>query len=645
MVLRTHRLLAALTLALAAATAAQAQTQSPQPAEVTQGEEVVVTATRLENPARETASSTTIISGDLLRDTNPLLLSDAFATVPGLAVVHTGPVGQPVSVYVRGAKSEQTLVLYDGIELNDPLNVGRGFDFGGMLTGDVDRVEIIRGPQSPLYGSDAMAGVIQIFPRTSTGPARVTVGAEYGSYNTTREETSVTGSRGLVHYAFDAIHADTGGFSAAAKRFGNTEKDGYWNTTVSSLLRIAPDEDFGADFLVHTVEDHSDLDNGGGPGADDPNYTSESDRLFARTQVHARMLNDLWEQKLGLSWASHQVVLNNPADAQHPAESNFSRFTSEFSQLDWQNNFYLHESHTLTLGAETRTEQGESLEQFTSSGYAQSASFADRSATTNAAYLQDSMHLLGEHLFATAGARIDDHEYFGTEPTFRLTATGLFNDRATQVRGTFGSGFKAPSLYQLFSSYGNPDLAAEKSRSFDLGLEQRLTRWLSVSATYFHNRFSDMIDYDYATSRYMNVARAVTRGVELSAVCRPAERVTVTPSFTYTEAVDEDTQESLLRRPKNRFGLDVGYAFSDRGDVHVEAQYTGARPDMDFSTYPARRIDLPAYTVVNLSGTYRLNKRLEVYSRVENLFDKQYEEIFGYGTPGLSAYAGFKLSL
>jgi vitamin B12 transporter len=232
---------------------------------------------------------------------------------------------------------------------------------------------------------------------------------------------------------------------------------------------------------------------------------------------------------------------------------------------------------------------------------------------------------------------------FGTKTTFRIASAIIIEQSGTKLKGSAGTGFKAPTLYQLYSDYGDENLKPEDSIGWDIGLEQSVfEKKLIVGATYFYNEFENMIDFDSATWTYVNVAEAETKGVEIFGTAQPAEHLDVRVSYTYTDTEDRATGNRLIRRPKNKFGIDFDYRFLEAANLNMGIVYVGMRDDDDFAAYPATRINLDGYILANLAGAYRITKHIELFGRAENLFDQDYEEVTGYGTPGISGFGGIK---
>ncbi len=608
-----------------------------------ESEEIVVTATRIETPSTRLGSSTTVITRREIERKGKATVFELLRTVPAVDVVQAGGPGRTTSVFIRGAKPEHTLVLIDGVEMNDPISPGRSYDLAHLTTDNIERIEIIRGPQSTLYGSDAMGGVINIITRKGEGRPGGFVSFEAGSFATFRERAGISGERGWMNYSIGFSRWDTEGISSAGEGYGNTEKDGYRNTSFSARLGLVPAGDVDVDFVVRYTGSEADIDNAGGRGGDDPNYTVDSEELLLSMGLRFLLLNDIWEQKFSLSLADHDRDYRNYRDADHPYNLSSSSYDGRVVEFDWQNHFYIHESNILTMGLESEKEEGESEYYSESIWGPYTTTFRKRSIRTTGYYLQDQISLW-DSWFTTLGIRVDDNSRYGTKTTYRIASVYSFQKTGTRIRGSYGTGFKAPSLFQLFSRYGNEGLEPEESTGWDIGIEQSLPGGTILGVTYFHNTFEEMIEYDTKTSMYTNIAEAETRGVEMFVSLQPVDALTTRITYTYMETEDRTTQSELLRRPRNKAGLDMAYRFSERGDVEMDVVYVGKRYDNDYSTLPARRVELDDYVVVDLAVSYRIGRHIQVFARGENLLDEDYEEVKGYGTPGRSGFGGVRFS-
>lgn len=615
--------------------------------EVTNLEEVVVTANRLETATHEVGSSITVITAKEIDQRQQNFLLGVLRSVPSIDVVQNGGAGSTTSVFMRGANSEHTLVLLDGIELNDPSVPGGGYDFANLPTDNIERIEILRGPQSTLYGSRAMGGVINIITRFGYGKPAGFLSAQGGSFHTAAEKAGISGGTELYNYSLGLSRFDTGGISAAGKKYGNTENDGYQNTSVNTRLGITPMSNLSVDFIFNYLKTRADLDNSGGVGGDDPNYIQKSDQISFRSQADLALFGNLWEQRLGVSLNDLNRDVNNGADMAHPSDLSRASYHGQSVTVDWQHTLHLHETNSLTLGIERKEENAKSDYYSESAWGPYSSPWNEHSAHTSGYYLQDQVRLW-DAWFTTVGVRLDDHSRFGSKGTYRFTSAYTVKQTNSTVKGSYGTAFKAPSLYQLYEpTYGDVNLRPEKNAGWDLGVEQSLLGGkMTMGATYFHNDFDDLINFDSSLSKYRNIGRAMTRGVELTATLRPVDELTLRAGYTYSETEDKETGLELLRRPRNKINFDSNYRFLKNASVNLGIIYVGTRFDnvYDPATYASTRVKMGDYMLVNLSATYDIAKNLRIFGRVDNLFDRSYEEVTGYGTAGISAFGGVKAS-
>lgn len=590
---------------------------------------IVVTATRVAVRAGTVGSSMTVLDGDQLRERQCVTLVDALRTVPGVDVTQSGGRAGMASGYIRGSQSEQILVLVDGVELNDPAKPGRGADLSDIPIENVERIEVLRGPQSTLYGADAIGGVINIITKKGKGPVGGEVKVEGGSFNTWNERMEVHGGDGRGNFAVGVSREDSSGISSAAAKNGNPEKDGYDRTEFSGRFGWTPADGVEADAVVRWNRSNSDYDgflNGMPVDSDD---RAEQDRLLVGGNGRLNLFEGRWQQRLGGALVNH-----NRDDF---SSMGSSAFDSRLGKLDWQNDLHLGEHHIVTAGLEYEEEEAQSI--YEAAGYIDR--FDRHTARNKAAYVQE--HLMAGPLSGVAGVRVDDHNAFGSETTWRVAPVYAVSGTGTRIKGSYGTGFKAPSLFQLYSVYGSADLDPETSRGWDAGLEQDVMDGLvTVGATFFHNEFSDLIDYDFALSKYSNVGEAAAQGVEAFVAARPIDDLTVRASYTYTDTENKETGEVLARRARNKAALDATYAFTAKARGTASLVYVGERTDINYAAYET--ITLDGYVLANLNAEYELRKNVTVFGRVENLLDEEYEEVFGYGTPGRAGYGGVKMT-
>lgn len=613
--------------------------------------QIVVTATRIETPAREVASSVTVVAGSDLDRTKAATVLEALRDLPGLAAIANGGPGSAASLFVRGANSEHILVMLDGVELNDPMNPSRSFDFAHLGLDNVERVEVLRGPQSTLYGSDALGGVVNILTRRGEGPPRLSLTTQGGSYGTLSNGLDFGGSTGAFHYSLGLSQYAARGFSASSVAYsGNSEKDGYRNLSLAGRAGLVLKSGLEADVMVRAVSAKTDLDNFGGPDGDDPNAAQRYDALVLRGQARALSAGGRWEQKLGLSYVRSTRDHDNPVDDLHPFDAEKGTYRSDRASIDWQNNVLLAAAQTLTFGADISREQGESQYMSWSAYGAYDSPFPRRTADQAGIYVQDQLRIAGR-FFATVGARLDRHSRAGTALTYRLAPAYFIEATQTRLKATLGTGFKSPSLYQLYAPgtfwgpIGNAALKPEESRGWDAGVEQLLFGGLlTAGATYFQDDFRNLIDFDFSRG-YINIGRARTRGVEIFAEAKSTDGILGRVTYTSLAAEDRDQGTALLRRPNTRLTARIDVPFPGRLAAGVAAAYTGARHDKDFSGGEARDVVLAPYVLLDASLSYRLGAGTRLFLRLDNILDAKYETVYGYGTARFSVYGGVKLGL
>ena len=613
--------------------------------------DLVVTATRIETPEKKVGSSLTVISGEELVRTGKTFVLDALEAALGLSTVRAGGPGAASSVSVRGANSEHTLFLLDGVELNDPINPSRSYDVSHLPLSQVERIEILRGPQGLLYGSDALGGVVNIITRAGQGRPRLTLASSADTLRSLDVDVSLAGTGGKTEYSFALFHERTAGLSAASAAYpGNVEKDGYRNLSLAARCAYAPRPGASLTLTVRAVDARTELDNFGGPGGDDPNSVQDYGSVLVRGQYRSLARGGRWEQAVSVSWLGARRSNDNPTDEGHPDEWDEGLYKSGLFKLDWQNNFFLRPTNTLTAGLELEQEKGRS-DYLSESVYGPYESrFPTARAGVAGIYLLDHWET-GGRFFVTTGVRADLHGRAGGAVTFRIAPAYLVAATNTRLKATLGTGFKSPSLYQLFAPatsfgpVGNPLLRPERALGWDAGIEQSLASGRAVLAlTWFENTFQDLVDFDYAAG-YVNIGQARTRGLEASAEARPADGLRLAASYARLSALDTGTGAELLRRPRDKFSADAGVRLFGRIDLAGHALWVGRRLDRDFSAYPYPTVEMPSYLLLDAALTAALGPQTEIFFRVDNILDTRYETVWGYGAPGRSARLGFRLTL
>ncbi len=645
-------------IALASIGAAPVMAELPTSAQ--EMDDLVVTATRLATPRGEVASSVTVITAEDIQRRQFRSVPHALRSVPGLHVVQSGGPGQQTSVFMRGANSNHTLVLIDGIEVTDPSSPNGAVDFSNLWLDNIERIEIVRGPQSTLYGSDAIGGVIHITTRRGEGKLHGAGKLEGGSDNTVNQQASVAGSTDRVNYSFGLTHVDTDGDSVTPARLRNgvsAEDDNYENWTTSARLGMAVSDTLEVTFFGRYIDSETDLDpeleRFGFGTTEDRDARLDQTEYLLRGEAKAQLLDGLWEATFSTSYTDFDRKNRN--DRQSPTET-LTRTTFDGDKLKFElkNDFYLMDAHILTLGLETEKEN------MNSGGFSDFGGFiigeeTDADARNNAVYGQDQFSY-GDRVFGTAGLRYDDHDGFGSEVTYRIAPVYVHRQTNTRLKASVGTGFKAPTLFQTdgfapnnFGSFyrGNPDLDPEKSFGWEIGIEQAF--WderLNVGVTWFKSDIDDLMQvvFDpFFNSTYENIDEADIRGAETFIHVQPLESLAVRLDYTYTDAEDNDTGEQLLRRAKHKLDLDVEFRPLSRASINLAVNYVSDYKDISRETSGTIKGD--DYAVLDIAADYQLNRQWRLFGRVENATDEHYEPADGFQASDRGLFVGAELTL
>ncbi|MCR4409590.1 MAG: TonB-dependent receptor [Candidatus Saccharicenans sp.] len=610
--------------------------------------EIVVTATRLETPVKETASAISLVQAEKLPPGATVRPESVFAGVPGIFFIQTGLAGGSGSLFIRGANSEHAVFMIDGLELNDPVSPSRSFNFNLFNLALIERVEVLRGPQSTLYGSDALAGVVNM---VTADPEKneASLSGLFGTFRTGQGNFSLARVWPNFFLQAEFNTFTTAGISQAGSSYpGNNEADGYSQQSLALKLSYRFSPDFRLNWQTRGLLGRAELDTFGGPYGDDPNSLQKSRFLFNRLELDGFFLGHRWQQKLVFGLEAGRRENDNPADTAHPDEGDSALYRSRLFKIDWQNNFFLAPNHTLVFGVDFRQEQGSSSYLYFSPWGNYESSFPQKTASLLGLYLQDQWKPW-KRLSLTAGLRSDHHRRFGRALTFRAAACLDLPEIGARLKSTMGSGFKAPSLYQLFAPadyygpVGNPELHPERNLGWDAGIEKEFSDSLALSLTYFETRYRNLIQF-YFGSGYQNVGRAISRGLEASLEARLFKNVNISAGWTHLSSRDLDTGSPLLRRPEDSFNVSFNLSHKSTS-LAAELNYIGSRLDVDYSSYPPQTVKLKAATIANLLLSYDLKEPLTLFLHVQNLFNTRYELVYGYGSPGTTISTGFKLKL
>ncbi|MDP2323754.1 MAG: TonB-dependent receptor [Gammaproteobacteria bacterium] len=624
---------------------------------------VVVTASRMPIPLMAAGSSVSVIDREQIEARQATFAVDLLRDVPGFAVSRSGSIGAQTQVRVRGAEANQLLVLIDGIEANDPAGNDE-FAFQDLTTWDVERIEVVRGPQSALWGSDALAGVVNIITREPTGEFSAEGFAEMGAFDTGTAGARIAGAIGGIRTGLSVSRIDANGSNSS--RAGG-ENDGYENTTATLTLAGSPYSKLDLGFVgryTSTSKQFDGVDFGTGLPADSGDETAV-DLGYFRAGGTLKLLDDRWTQSLRAAWTTTDT--ENRGDFGSAGSTAADKY-GVYYQTSWQftpgapdspgNALTLAVDHELQdfrqRGAVIVLDPDDPMQDLDPN--------QDQDQRNTAAVLELVLSPLERTSISVSG-RYDDYSEFDNAGSFRATTAWATESTKARLHASFGTGQKAPTFIERFGYFpdqftGNPDLEPETSTGWEVGVEQPLfDNRASIGATYFHEDLENEIDgFAFNPDTFLFTAanldgHSKRRGVEVSASASVSGTLRFSGSYTYTDATQpdpasgEDTRE--IRRPRHVASFNGHWRFPDRkADLNLNLTYIGHQDDLFFEVAPpygTQTIDLNSYYLVSLAASYRLTEQAQVYARVENLLDENYEDVYGYNTPGVGAYAGLRL--
>jgi vitamin B12 transporter len=602
--------------------------------------EVVVTANRTPTSRIASGSSISVVTSEELSRKQTSFVADVFRDVPGISLSRTGPAGAQTQVRMRGTEANHTLVLIDGVEVNDPSGASE-FDFNTLLADDIERVEFLRGPQSSLYGSDAIGGVINVITKSGDSASKAVASAEGGSFGTGKAAVSVRGSEGIVNYSLGLSEFSTEGVSFAPENQGNTEQDGFNVTTFNTKIGIQPTENLEFELVGRYVESEQEFDELGNVGGlslpVDSQSETKSEAFSLGLKSVLQTFEGQWEHILGVGISEID-------------RENFGGFASTFKgdkqRVYYQSNVFVETSalaeasHVFTFLVDNEIDAQDVL-----GGGIQS----DVDSETTGFVGEYKLDLF-DQIFLSASIRHDENDLFKNSNTVRTTGAYVVKDTGTRLHASYGEGVKNPTLFELFGFAPgftpNPNLKSEKSYGWDVGVEQEVMGGTATfAATYFENNIKDLIQGAGATAVNLNGKNKID-GAEFEVSIWPTEDLSFSGQYTYTRTEDANGIK-LIRRPKHVASLrSTIVGFNGDLEVNLGGAYHGKQDDTAFQAvlpFGSQTVTLDSYILADANVNYKLTDSVSIFGRLQNILNERYENVFGTANPGFGAFMGLRV--
>jgi len=579
-------------------------------------EPIEIRATRSKVKPENQTTSFTVITQEEIAKKQHMQVKDILREQLGINVVQTGPLGGTTTVFMRGANSQSTMVMIDGIQFK--LNSTGGHNFGHIQLDNVERIEILRGPQSPLWGADAVGGVINIITKKGKGDPTHSLAFEGGSFETFKETLTSRGAFGSFDYSLSFSNTDSDGFSAFSERRGGLENDSYSNKTFSTRAGYNFAGDGRIEFLGRYIRSRNSFD-----GFNPLTFTfsdtlpehSVTDDGFAALPLQ-KSITPWWDIKLTPS------VTVNEADNVNPTFGN-SFIVNRTYTVDLQNNLEFGDYFSSVVGFEH-----------------QATNAANNSAGINFQNENQGYYLFGQfnykdRFLLSAGGRRDVNTRFDNKTTYKVEAMYRFINWGTKIRAGHATGFRAPSANEiLFPFFGNPNIKPEETKSFEIGIEQALfSNQVTFGLTYFNMDLKNQIQFSPVTLIAENIGRARSEGIESFIKWQILENLDINATHTWNQADDTIKKVTLVRRPRNTASISIHHNWRSKLDTLIGMDYRG-----DMTSGSGR---VGGRTLLRAALSYAINKKLKISARGENLLDKEYEESLFFGAPGQAGYLGF----
>jgi vitamin B12 transporter len=620
-------------------------------------EPVVVTASRIEEPLAVAPGSITVITEEEIEFQQAVTVSELLKNLPGVYLQEQGTLGEEAKVRLRGSNYNHNLILIDGVKVNNPYD--GSYDFADLLVDNIERIELVRGAQSALYGSEAIGGVINIITKKGKEETKVTSRSEAGSFETYHQLISLNGGREDLDYSFSLSRLDSE---------GQFENDRVWVNKFSSQLGLEIKEGASLQLITHFTKSRKEL-------AVDfnyilsglnkvPTFTFDQNNSLERKSIcqslaYNHLLFSWWDLRVQSSIVKGAYKFDNPEDEglSYPSTTNFADIDSNRITANLQNTFTISARDTIIAGVEFEREEVV-FEQFSNILPPDILPISfDRERDNKAFYLQNNLDW-ADFWYLRAGVRIDDNanlEKIVISPRISTSFHLLTN---TKLRMGYGKGFRAPSFRELyFPIIGNLDLEPEFSENYEGGIEQSiLSEKVSLEATYFHIDFSDLVSQDQITYKFINIDKAKSWGIESKLTIKPLAQLIIEANHTYLEAKDKKTNEELPWRPKNHYNIGCNYRWRDRVSLNLNLNIVGSQSEPEPGQFIGPDGELrtgrtAGYTRLDLAGSYKVLRysdlvdEFNVFLKLDNILDEEYFEVMGFSAPGFNFLAGLKVVL
>ena len=603
-------------------------------------DKIVISPDKIREPSLMTASSVSVINNTDIVSSQKRFVKDLITEYASVSVTQSGAYGAPAMLRIRGANPNQTLLIVDGMKVYDPASVDGAFNFAQLPFDNIQQIEITRGPQGALYGSDAIGGIISVESKKPDKPFFET-GIEAGSLRTLDEYVNFGGYEKGLHFSLAYSQFNTRGISTTDSVTNPDihEVDPYVRKSFAGRLDYEINDNLTVGATLRNVYARFRYDD----SSPTPPYAlRDNDQLIGKSNL---FLYSVYVEHQPIEQYDYSVrysYMNNlRKDFDYPNGLN-DQYEGRAVRLDYQNNFHIFDFDVFTIGYDYMQELSDSYYADSASGISDQPKVFDRNSGL---YLQNKIHYK-DIIGSTQSMRVDNHSQFGTHVTYKLDAFYLA-PTGTRLRGVYSTGFKAPSLYQLYSPAnptwwflgGNTNLKPEDAKSYEFGLDQYLFgKMLKLSATYFQLRTSNLIKYftNPATfqSTYQNVSKAKSAGIEYGAeVSLFDERLKVSTNLTSNDTRDYSTGREITKVPQNQFNIKIDMKLISKLSLGVDINHTGRYFDTGTDK-------IKQFTLIGLRADYEVSQNFSIVGRIENAFNKHYQEVRGYGEPGINAYGG-----